>query len=70
VTALPFAFVRADCRRPGRIRRLLTVLRFRRRLRRGCDIWLEDPPADSFVREPRRPKPSSPSAAVALDLPD
>ena len=31
--------------------------------------FLDDPPPDSFVREPRRPRPSSSSGGVALELP-
>ena len=29
-----------------------------------------DPPPDSFVREPRRPRPSSSSGAATLELPE
>jgi len=32
------------------------------------DFWLEEPP-DSFVREPRRPRPFAPGGAVVLDWP-
>jgi len=49
--------------------RVMAVLRFRRDLRRCGDFLLEDPPGDSFVREPRRPRPVQPGAAVALELP-
>jgi hypothetical protein len=36
----------------------------------GCGDWyVEPPPPDSFVREPRRPRPSSPSTSAALELP-
>jgi hypothetical protein len=35
----------------------------------GCGDWFEELPPDSFVREPRRPLPSSSSGGVALDLP-
>jgi len=31
--------------------------------------WRGRPPEDAGVREPRRPKPTLPSAAVALDEP-
>jgi hypothetical protein len=57
------------CRRRGRLHRVLTFLRLRRD-RPACGDWLEEPPPDSFVREPRRPCPSAPSASVALELPD
>jgi hypothetical protein len=32
--------------------------------------WADDDPPDSFVREPRRPGPTAPSTAAALELPD
>ena len=53
--------------RPGAIRRLLS---FFRRHPAECGDWLEELPPDSFVREPRRPRPSAPSTSVALELPD
>jgi hypothetical protein len=57
-------------RPPGRARRLLRSLAFWRQRDRGCgDLWLEDPPEDPFVREPRRPRPSAPGGAIALELP-
>ena len=56
------------CSRQGRfrLRAFLSWLRGER----GCgDFLLEDPPPDSFVREPRRPRPQAPGGGVALDLP-
>jgi hypothetical protein len=35
----------------------------------GCGDWFEELPPDSFVREPRRPLPSAPSASIALEPP-
>jgi hypothetical protein len=35
----------------------------------GCGDWFDEPPPDSFVREPRRPPPGAPSTSVALELP-
>jgi hypothetical protein len=48
----------------------MSMLRFRRQLKRCGDFLFEDPPPDAFVREPRRPRPSQPGGAIALDLPD
>jgi len=56
--------------RPNLLRRIFTVLRFRRTLRRCGDFLLEDPPPDANVREPRRPRPAGPAGSVALELPD
>ena len=56
------------CGRRGVLRRLAAFLS--RRRGSGCGDWLEELPPDSFVREPRRPRPSAPSTSVALDLPD
>jgi len=58
---------RPGCGGPGAIQRLLS---FFRRRPAECGDWLEELPPDSLVREPRRPRPSAPSASVALDLPD
>jgi hypothetical protein len=52
------------------LRRVIAVFRFRRDLRRCGDFPLEDPPPDTFVREPRRPRPFQPGGAIALELPD
>jgi hypothetical protein len=54
---------------PRRLRRLRAFLS-RLRGEHGCgDFFLEEPPPDSFVREPRRPRPQAPGGSVALDLP-
>jgi hypothetical protein len=45
------------------------MLRLRKRRDDGCGDWLGKEPPDSLVREPRRPRPSSPSATAVLDLP-
>ena len=59
-----------SCRhRRSRFKRLLEFLGFRSCEQLCGDFLLEDPP-DSFVREPRRPRPIAPGGAVALDLPD
>jgi len=34
-----------------------------------CGDWFDELPPESLVREPRRPRPSAPSASVALELP-
>jgi hypothetical protein len=57
-------------RRPNLLRRFFETVRFRRSLRRCGDFLFDDPPPDSFVREPRRPRPAAPGGAVALELPD
>lgn len=53
------------------IRRRLA--RLRGRMRRGGggyeDLFPDDPGFHSGVREPRRPKPTSPADAVSLDIP-
>ena len=54
----------------GPLRRLIAVMRFRRELKKCGDFLLGEPPADSFVREPRRPKPWAPATGAALDLPE
>jgi hypothetical protein len=49
---------------------MVALFRFRRELR-GCgDFLTEDPPPDAFVREPRRPPPSAPGGAIALEPPN
>jgi hypothetical protein len=55
--------------REGRFRRLLRFLRPEQERRCG-DWWADEQPPDAFVREPRGPKPSSPSGTVTLDLPE
>jgi hypothetical protein len=55
--------------RKGIVGRVMAVLRFRRDLRRFGDFLLDDPPIDTFVREPRRPRPKQPGGAIALELP-
>jgi hypothetical protein len=60
-----------SCRRDRQwiVRRVLALLRFRRELRRWGDFRLDDPPTDTFVREPRRPRRPQPGGAIALELP-
>jgi hypothetical protein len=53
------------CRRRSLLDRLRALLRRDAR----CGDWFEDLPPDSFVREPRRPVPPSPSGSVALEPP-
>jgi hypothetical protein len=48
--------------------RVRSFLRFVRHDAR-CGDWFEELPPDSFVRETRRPLPSSSSGGVALELP-
>jgi hypothetical protein len=55
-------------RPPGRLRRFFFRLAARRQKRCG-DLFLEEPPPDSFVAEPRRPKPQAPGGSVALEIP-
>ena len=64
-------FAVETCRRnrQGIVRRVMSLLRFRRELRRCGDFLLDDPPTDTFVREPRKPRPSQPGGAIALELP-
>jgi hypothetical protein len=50
--------------------RIVTVLRFRRTLRRCGDFLMEDPPPDAFVREPLGPRPSAPGGTIALEPPN
>jgi len=61
--------VRCTPNRNGIFARVIALLRFRRELRRCGDFLLEDPPAGSSVREPRRPRPFRPGGAIALQLP-
>jgi hypothetical protein len=56
------------CRRRGVVERVRSFLRFARN-DSGCGDWFEELPPDSFVREPRRPRPSAPPSSVALELP-
>lgn len=51
------------------VSRVIAVFRFKRDLKRCGDFLLEDPPTDTFVREPRRPRPFQPGGAIALELP-
>jgi len=57
-----------DCRRRGVLYRLRSLLRLVRH-DAGCGDWFEELPPDSFVREPRRPRPSAPASAITLELP-
>ena len=59
----------SGCRDGWRLR-LLRFLRLERTLGRCGDFFIDEPPPESFVREPRRPKPFSPSATAMLELPD
>jgi hypothetical protein len=52
------------------LRRLVRFVRLERTLGRYGDFFIDEPPPDSFVREPRRPKPFSPSSTAMLELPD
>ena len=49
--------------------RTLNFLRLRSRTERCGDFYLDEPPPDIAVREPRRPRPSAPSGAALLELP-
>jgi hypothetical protein len=66
----PYAVVTCEGRPPNLLSRVIAGLRFRRSLRRCGDFLLEDPPPDSFVRQPLRPRPLAPGGAIALDLPE
>jgi hypothetical protein len=57
-----------SCRRRTILDRLKAFLRFVRH-DACCGDRFEEPPPDSFVREPRRPRPGAPSTSVALELP-
>jgi len=54
----------------GIVSRAMAMLKFRRDLKRCGDFLLDDPPPDTFVREPRRPRPLQPGGAIALELPN
>jgi len=56
-------------KRKGVVSRVFAVLGFRRELKRYGDFLLDEPPPDTLVREPRRPKPFRPGGAIALELP-
>ena len=47
--------------------RSLNFLRLRGRTKRCGDFYLDEPPPDIGVREPRRPRPSAPGGAALLD---
>ena len=49
--------------------RALNFLRLRGRTKRCGDFYLDEPPPDIGVREPRRPRPSAPGGAALLELP-
>jgi hypothetical protein len=57
------------CSRRGVFERVKSFLRLARNDSAGCGDWFDEPPPDSFVREPRRPRPGAPSTSVALELP-
>jgi hypothetical protein len=49
--------------------RALNFVRMRRWRKRCGDFYLDEPPPDIGVREPRRPRPSAPGGAALLELP-
>jgi hypothetical protein len=55
--------------RANGLRRLASMLRFRRRGTRLPPEYLDDPPPDIGVREPRRPRPFGGAGAATLDPP-
>jgi hypothetical protein len=57
-----------SCRRRSVLDCVRSFLRFMRHDAR-CGDWFEELPPDSFVREPRRPRPNAPSSNVSLELP-
>jgi hypothetical protein len=59
------------CRRdrPHWFVRALAFLHLRPRRNRCGDFYVDEPPPDSGVREPRRPRPDAPGGAVLLELP-
>jgi hypothetical protein len=59
----------SGCRRRGVLERVKSFLRLARNDSAGCGDWFDEPPPDSFVREPRRPRPGAPSTSAALELP-
>jgi hypothetical protein len=48
----------------------MAMLKFRRDLKRCGDFLLDDPPPDTLVRKPRRPRPLQLGGAIALELPN
>lgn len=61
----------STCRRDraGWFVRALNFLRLRSPIRRCGDFYLDEPPPDTGVREPRRPRPTAPGGAALLELP-
>jgi hypothetical protein len=57
-----------DCRPRGLLSQARALFR-KFRNDHACGDWYLEPPPDSFVREPRRPRPGAPSTSVALELP-
>ena len=49
--------------------RALNFFRLRSRTKRCGDFYLDEPPPDIGVREPRRPRPSAPGGDALLELP-
>jgi hypothetical protein len=49
--------------------RALDFLRLRSPTQRCGDFYLDEPPPDTAVMEPRRPRPSAPGGAALLELP-
>jgi hypothetical protein len=58
-----------SCRRDNRFRRLVRFLARGFGRQRCGDFFIDELPPDSFVREPRWPRPSSSSGGLALELP-
>jgi hypothetical protein len=54
----------------GILSRAMAMLKFRRDLKRCGDFLLDDPPPDTLVRKPRRPRPLQLGGAIALELPN
>jgi hypothetical protein len=55
--------------RPSWFRGALSFLRRRSPSKRCDDFFLDEPPPDAGVREPRRPRPSALGGAALLELP-
>jgi hypothetical protein len=62
---------RPTCRRDRAswFTRALNFLRSRSPIGRCGDFFVDEPPPDIGVREPRRPRPSAPGGTALLELP-